>query len=295
MNLVTPLERLNWTNSPAWVLLIVKLTGIVFILVSGWALWRISEKLIRAFQERAKIAAKSIEDQKQIETLARALHYVVSVILALLVGMTTLAELGISIAPILATAGIAGVAVGFGAQSLVKDYFTGLVILLENQIRQGDVVDVAGKSGVVEELTLRYVRLRDYEGAVHYIPNSSIETVTNRSRIFAFAVMDIGVAYKENTDRVTSIMKEVGEKLRSLPEYSSKILEPLEVAGVDRWADSSVVIKCRFKVVALEQWAVRRGYLDLLKKAFEEEKVEIPFPHVTLVSGGPGTSPSKDS
>ena len=196
--------------------------------------------------------------------------------------MLGLSELGISIAPIRATAGVAGLAIGIGAQSLVKDDFTGFVMLIDNQIRVGDVVEVAGKVGAVEELTLRYVRLRDYEGAVHYVPNGAILTVTNRSRLFAFAVMDIGVAYKEDIERVSQVMKETATAFRAEPDWADKILDDLEIAGVDQWADSAVVIKCRLKTMAQEQWAVRRAFLGRLKNAFDRAGIEIPYPHRTV-------------
>jgi len=173
-------------------------------------------------------------------------------------------------------------ALGFGAQSLVKDYFTGFFLLLENQIRLGDIVEAGGKAGVVEELTLRYLRLRDYEGNVHYIPNGAISVVTNRSLGYAYAVVDAGVAYGEDVDRVIGVMRRVGEELRRDGAFSAKILDALEIAGVDRWADSAVVIRCRFKCVALEQWTVRREYLRRLKHAFDAKGIEIPFPQMTL-------------
>jgi small conductance mechanosensitive channel len=134
----------------------------------------------------------------------------------------------------------------------------------------------------VEELTLRYVRLRDYEGAVHYVPNGTIVAVTNRSRLFAYAVMDIGVAYKEDIDRVYSVMRHCAAALRVDPLHSQKILEDLDIAGVEQWADSAVVIRCRIKTVALEQAGVRREFLRRLKRAFDEEGIEIPFPHRTV-------------
>ena len=144
------------------------------------------------------------------------------------------------------------------AQGLVKDYFTGFFLLLENQIRIGDVVEAGGKAGLVEELTLRYLRLRDYEGRVHSVPNGEISAVTNTSLGHAYSVIDVGVAYGEEVGNVIAVMREVGEALRDDTEYAEKILEPLEIAGVDQWADSSVVIRCRFRVKPLEQWGVRR-------------------------------------
>jgi len=156
--------------------------GVLLILLIGWILWRITMRVMRGFEEQASNRLRDGGDRKRMETVSRVLNYVASVVIGVMTFMTVLAKLGISIAPLLATAGVAGVAVGFGAQTLVKDYFTGMVLLIEDQIRQGDSVEVAGKTGVVEELTLRYVRLRDGDGSVHFIPNSAITTVTNRTR-----------------------------------------------------------------------------------------------------------------
>ena len=165
--------------------------------------------------------------------------------------------------------------------------------MLENQIRQGDVVDIAGKAGLVEEVTLRYVRLRDYEGNVHIVSNGLITTVTNMSRGFAQAVMDIGVAYRENTDDVVGVMRAVGAEMRADPVFGPRILDDLEIAGVDKWADSAVSLRCRFKVKPLEQWGVRREYLRRLKLAFDARGIEIPFPHLTIYAGvaKDGTAP----
>ena len=222
---------------------------------------------------------------KRLNTLERAFHYVATLIITLVGSMLVLSAVGISIAPILATAGVLGIAIGFGAQSLVKDYFNGFFLLLENQVRQGDVVQVADKGGLVEEMTLRYIRLRDYEGSVHYIPNGTITSVTNRSRGFAFAVLDIGVAYREDVDEVYAVMREVAAGMRADPELGEKIVEDLEIAGVDNWADSAVIIRCRFKVMPLEQWTIRRAFLYRLKKAFDAAGIEIPYPHLTLYAG----------
>jgi small conductance mechanosensitive channel len=270
------------------VLMQVYQTGlrITIILVLAWLLLRLSRRGIRLLREYlAGRAEGDNEEIKRIETLGRVFRYTTSVLIILVAGMVMLSELGISIAPILATAGVVGIAVGFGAQSLIKDYFNGFFMLLENQVRQGDVVEVAGKSGLVEEVTLRYIKLRNYEGQVHYIPNGIITTVTNMSRDHSFSVIDVGVAYREDTDAVTELMRQVGAKLRQDEAWSEKILEDMEVAGVDQWADSAVVLRCRFKVKPLEQWGVRREYLRRLKQAFDLHGVEIPFPHLTLYPG----------
>ncbi|HMV20951.1 MAG TPA: mechanosensitive ion channel family protein [Rhodocyclaceae bacterium] len=247
---------------------------------------RTIHRVVPQLRELLVARQETTEDGQRIRTLSRVIRYVLTVAVTLLGAMLVLGELGISVAPILGAAGVIGIAVGFGAQSLVKDYFTGFFLLLENQLRIGDVVDAGGKSGTVEELTLRYLRLRDYSGNVHYIPNGNITVVTNMSLGFAYAVIDIGVAYAERIDEVIALMRRVGETLRTDPSFATRILEPLEVAGVEQWADSAVVIRCRFKVAPLEQWSVRREYLARIKAAFDEAGIEIPFPHVKLVHQG---------
>ncbi|UCG99521.1 MAG: mechanosensitive ion channel family protein [Burkholderiales bacterium] len=243
------------------------------------------QRTIRLFRQRIAARLDDREAVKRAETLGRVFRYVVAVVVSLVAGMLVLSELGISLAPILGAAGVAGVAIGFGAQSLVKDFFSGFFILFEDQIRTGDVVKIAGHAGLVEEITLRHTRLRDYDGNVHYVPNGMVDSVVNMSRGFAQAVMDIGVAYRENTDEVYEVMRRTARQLRADESFAPRILDDLEIAGVDNWADSAVMIRCRFKVVALEQWSVRREYLRRLKKAFDEAGIEIPFPHLTIYAG----------
>jgi small conductance mechanosensitive channel len=204
------------------------------------------------------------------------------VVVSIIAGMLVLGELGVSVAPILGAAGVVGLAVGFGAQSLVKDYFTGFFLLLENQIRQGDVVKLGEHSGLVEEVTLRYVRLRDYDGNVHFVPNGTVSSVVNMSRGFAQAVIDASVAYATDLDAAMAVMREVAAGMRQDPDYASRILDDLEIAGVDQWAESAVIIRARFRVKPLEQWAVRREYLRRLKAAFDRADIEIPFPQLKL-------------
>jgi small conductance mechanosensitive channel len=212
-------------------------------------------------------------------------RYIASVLISLITGIVILGELGISIAPILGAAGVMGLAIGFGAQSLVKDYFSGFFLLLENQLREGDVVEAGGKSGMVEEVTLRYVQMRDYDGNVHFVPNGSITTVTNMTRGHARAVVDVGVAYREDVDQALRVMGEVGAELRADPTFAPKILEEMQLVGVNEWADSAIILRCRFKVAPIEQWGVRREYLRRLKYAFDAAGIEIPFPHLTVYAG----------
>lgn len=262
-------------------------TGIrvALIVVAAWILVAVLQRLIRLFRKKLQARMDNPEAVKRAATLGRVFRYLVAVVVSLIAGMLVLGELGVSVAPILGAAGVVGLAVGFGAQSLVKDYFAGFFILLEDQVRHGDVVEIAGKSGFVEEITLRYVRLRDYEGNVHYVANGLITTVTNMSRGFAQSVIDVGIAYREDVDEAFGVMRDVARELRADPAFGHRILDDLEIAGVDRWADSAVVLRCRFKVAPLEQWAVRREFLRRLKRAFDERGIEIPFPHLTIYPG----------
>jgi small conductance mechanosensitive channel len=255
-------------------------------LILAWVLLRLSGKAIRLLKAYLRSHAdNNLEDLKRIETLSRVFRYISAVVIYVVSGMVVLSELGVSIAPILATAGVLGIAVGFGAQSLIKDYFNGFFLLLENQVRQGDVVEAGGKGGLVEEVTLRYIKMRDYDGNVHFIPNGIITTVTNMSRGFAYAVIDVGVAYREDLDEVMEVMRQVGSGMRVDENFGGKILEPMEMAGVDRWDDSAVILRCRFKVHPLEQWGIRREYLRRLKQAFDRHGIEIPYPHLTVYAG----------
>ncbi|MGZ8252050.1 MAG: mechanosensitive ion channel family protein [Methylophilaceae bacterium] len=259
---------------------------ILLILLAATVLMRLVSKGIKLLKMHVRDHSQdNLEELKRIETLARVFRYIATVAIGIVAGMEVLHEIGISIAPILAAAGVVGVAVGFGAQSLIKDYFTGFFLLMENQIRQGDVVEAGGKGGLVEEVTLRYIKMRDYDGNVHFIPNGIITTVTNMSRGYAQSVIDVGVAYREDIDEVVKIMIEVGDELKSDPLFSQKIIDPLEMAGVDSWDNSAMTFRCRFKVLPLEQWGVRREYLRRLKYAFDSHGIEIPFPHLTVYPG----------
>ncbi|MHB1174387.1 MAG: mechanosensitive ion channel family protein [Sulfuriferula sp.] len=267
---------------------------ILLIIILAWILLRLSARAIRLLKTYSiNHTGSNLEDLKRIETLGRVFRYTSSVVIYVVAGMVILSEMGVSIAPILATAGVLGLAVGFAAQSLIKDYFNGIFLLLENQVRQGDVVEAGGKAGLVEEVTLRYIKMRDYDGNVHFIPNSVITTVTNMSREFAYAVINVGVAYRENTDEVMELMLQTGAILRKDETFGPIILDDMEMAGVDQWGDSAVTIRCRFKVQPLGQWGVRREYLRRLKHVFDQHAIEIPFPHMTIYPGQAkdGTAP----
>ena len=268
----------GFNEVPAWAMLLVATINVVLIVVLALIAKQFVRRILDAAQRRWCSRTNDIEASKRIETLVRIIGYVFSVVIALVAIMLVLSELGISIAPLLATAGVVGIAVSFGAQSLVKDYFIGIVMLLENQIRQGDFIEVAGKLGSVEEVTLRYVRLRDAEGAVHFVPNGSITAVTNHSREFAFAVIDIGVSYQANLGQTYEVIKTVGRQLRENPDFADGILDDLEIQGVNQLGDSAVTVRLRVKVRASSKAGIRRALLGQLKEALDQAGIEIPFP-----------------
>ena len=290
----TPLlDALRSIGAQEWITLGQGLLRIALIVIAAWTVTRGGNHMIRVMIARL-CRATSQDRAERLETLGLAFHNVLGVVVSLVAGMLILDVLGISVAPILATAGVAGIAIGFGAQSLIKDYFNGFFLLVDDQLRQGDIVQIAGIGGEVEEVTLRYIRLRDYEGNVHFVPNGQIATVTNRSRDFAFAVIDIGIAYRESVEDAIEAMRAVGREMRADEAFGPSILEDLEIAGVNEWAGSAIVIRCRFKVKAMQQWRVRRGFLQRLKAAFDAHGIEIPYPHLTVYAGEPkqGAAPA---
>lgn len=268
---------------------------ILGIMIGAWMLIGLAQRSIRALRVRIANRMDDREAVKRAETLGRVFRYLAAVVISLVAGMLVLSEFGVSVAPILGAAGVVGLAVGFGAQSLVKDFFTGFFLLLENQIRQGDVVRLGEHSGLVEEVTLRYVRLRDYDGNVHFVPNGTITTVVNMARGHAQAVMDVGVSYATDLDRAMTVMHQVATELRLDPEHSARIQGDLEMAGVDRWDDSAIVLRARFRVAPLEQWTVRREYLRRLKYAFDRAGIEIPFPQIALHLRRPSGMPRESA
>lgn len=260
---------------------------IMGILFGAWVLIALAQRGIRSLRIRIASRLDDREAVKRAETLGRVFRYLAAVVIFALAGMLVLSELGVSVAPILGAAGVVGLAVGFGAQSLVKDFFNGFFLLLENQIRQGDVVKLGEHAGLVEEVTLRYVQLRDYDGNVHFVPNGTISSVVNMARGHAQSVVDVGVGYGTDLDRAMALMEVVAAELRQDPAHAERILGDLEMAEVERWADSSIVLRARFKVAPLQQWTVRREYLRRLKNAFDHAGIEIPFPQVTLHVAAP--------
>ncbi len=228
---------------------------------------------------------KQADDQNQmrVKTLLPLVRKIVMSIFSLLLGLILLSELGINVGPLLAGAGVLGVAIGFGAQSMVKDFLTGFTIVLEDILRVGDVATLGGYTGVVEKITLRKVQLRDVAGIVYSIPFSEISIIQNMTKDFSFHVIEIGVAYSSDIDKVMRVMRKVDDTMRADSEYSPLILDPIEIFGLDRFAESAVIIKARIKTIPAKQWDIGREFNRRLKLAFEKEGIEIPFPHQTLV------------
>ena len=261
--------------------------AIGLILVATLVAWHVAGLVVARLLTLASGHRDEERTARRVSTLVPLLRSVLQGVIGVLAGLLILSELGVDIAPLLAGAGILGLAVGFGAQTLVKDLLTGVTILMEDGATVGDVVEVAGHSGVVEEMRVRLIRLRDLAGAVHFIPYSEVTSIINYTKDFSFALFEVGVAYREDTDEVCEALKEVTEGMRSDAVYRPDILEPLEILGVDQFADSAVVIKVRIKTRPGRQWAIRREFNRRMKHVFDQRGIEIPFPHTTVYFGEP--------
>jgi moderate conductance mechanosensitive channel len=226
-----------------------------------------------------------IELEKRATTLSGIIRKTLAVVIWILAVVMALKEAGFDIGPILAGAGILGLAVGFGAQNLVHDIISGMFLLLENQIRVNDVAILNGTGGLVEAIHLRTTVLRGQDGTVHIFRNGSITTLSNMTHGYSFYVFDIGVAYKEDTDHVIEVLKGVADELMQEEKFKAIILEPLDVIGVDSFGDSAVMIKARFKTAPIQQWTVGREMNRRIKKKFDEVGIEIPFPHTSIYFG----------
>lgn len=258
---------------------------ILIILLLAWIALKMAKKLSQGLVRFVTRQKEDEEFQKRTRTLGEVVRYVIVLVVFAVATMTVLKELGIDIGPVLAAAGIVGLAVGFGAQSLVKDVISGFFILLEDQIRVGDVINIADKGGLVEKVGLRTTVLRDLQGNVHYVPNGNISVVTNMTKEFSRYVFDIGVAYREDVDKVIEVIKGIDEEMRQDPEFRDDIIEPIEIMGLDQFANSAIVIRARTTTLPIKQWRVGREFNRRIKKKFDELNIEIPFPHVTLYMG----------
>lgn len=277
----------KFLNQVSWETLLFATFRILLISFMAWMalfvlkllLGRMQHSLISRASEQGEMAT---EAAKRIDTLVRLLRQAVVIIVWVMAGLVIMRELGVEIAPILASAGVVGLAVGFGAQNLVRDVISGFFIILENQIRVGDVAVINGTGGLVERINFRTTILRDQSGTVHVFPNGTITTLANMTQEWSAYVFDIGVAYKEDMDKVMEVMRKVGMELRNDEKFGPMMMEDIEVFGVDNFLDSAVVIKGRLRTLPIKQWDVGREYRRRIKLAFEREGIEIPFPHRTI-------------
>ena len=241
------------------------------------------EKHLLEVSDKDELAAT--EQQKRVETLFRLVRQAIIIVVCVVVGLVILRELGVDIAPILASAGIVGLAVGFGAQNLVRDVISGFFMILEDQIRVGDVAVVNGTGGLVEKVNFRTIVLRDLSGTVHVFPNGTVNTLANLTNEWSAYVFDIGVAYKEDVDQVMELMRQVGKEMQQDSTFGPLMVNDVEIFGVDNFADSAVTIKGRLKTKPIKQWDVGREYRRRLKYRFDAEGIEIPFPHRSIYFG----------
>ena len=276
----------EFLGTPAGETVMARAALIVLVIVAGLGLVRLSNAAVLSLlRPRILDRVRSREAGRKLQTLAPLAQTSVKLLVVLVGALLILQLVGVETGPLLAGVGIFGLAVGFAAQSLIKDVINGLFILTEGSVGAGDVVDVGGVTGVVEKVTLRSVRIRDLSGNVHFVPNSTIEHVENMTKDYSRYLLDVGVGYREDTDEVVAVMKEVDESMRADPQFRRDMLEPIEIMGVDRFEDSAVIVRARLKTRPVQQWRIGREYNRRLKKAFDERGIEIPFPHRTVYWG----------
>jgi len=264
---------------------------IALVLVGGFVLARVLRALLIHFERvlvRAgeRTGALVAATRSRVSTLTGVLRALALVALWSVVTMICLSQLGLDVRPILAGAGIVGLAVGFGAQYLVRDVIAGFFLVLEDQVRVGDVAVVNGTGGLVETLTFRTIGLRDLAGTVHIFPNGGVTTLANMTRGWSGYVVDVEVPFREDPDRVIAVMRRVGDELRADPAHAPLILEPIEIFGVDAFKEASLVIKARLKTAPIQQWAVGREYRRRLVQAFAAEGIESPGRTLQVGDGG---------
>ena len=257
------------------------LLNIFIIIFIGFFGWKTLSTIIKKKLDSLDDSKDEAQTQR-VNTLFRILKNFVSIAILIVVIMLVLSELGIQIGPLIAAAGVVGLAVGFGAQTLVKDIITGLFIILEGQITIGDIVEVAGHSGRVEAITIRTVRLRDINGHLHVVPFSEVTTVKNITQDQDYHSFEIGVSYNEDVDHVIETIEKVGKDLQKDKNFTSKINGEIEVFGLDKFEDSAIIIKGRIPTIHKQQWSVRREFNRRIKIAFDKSGIEIPFPQTTI-------------
>lgn len=269
----------------------IKIIGIFIglVILSQMSRW-IAKWMEKFVYEKDPLRAS--EAKKRVHTLGNILRHAFLIVITFVAVLMILGELGIQLGPLLATAGIGALAIGFGAQSLVKDVISGFFIILENQYRIGDVIEVSGVSGLVESVSLRRTVLRDLRGRVHTIPNGEIKVVSNLSKEWSRSVLDIGISYSEDIDKVIDLLSQIGKELESEEPYKSAILESLQILGVEKFDEFQLVIRMMVKTAPLKQWEVERELRRRIKIRFDEKGIQMPFPHQVLIWGEPKKGPN---
>lgn len=265
------------------------LTGalrVLFVLIVAAAIWEFSIIAIHAVFRTAVSKADAPRRAAQLRSLEPMTRGAVRTVVAVFAGMLIVSQLGVEIGPLLAGAGVIGIAIGFGAQTLVKDYLTGFSLIFEDIVSVGDVVRIGDSGGLVETMTLRTIRLRDFDGTLHVIPYSEAQIVHNLTKAFSYYVFDLPISYDSDIDKALTLMRTVGAEMWRDPQYRDAIIEPIEVVGVDKLADSGVVLKARIKTQPIQQWNIGREYNRRIKLAFDKAGIEIPVPHLKLLFSG---------
>jgi len=279
------IDALSWLDTTLGKRLAESAFSIISVVILALILWEAVNSGVERYLSQTDNDGNIVERSARARTLLPLFRKVVFTVLAVMVALIVLSELGINIGPLLAGAGVVGLAIGFGAQTLVKDIITGLFILVEDTISVGDYVDVGGHEGTVESLSIRTIRLRDPAGSVHTVPFSDVGTVLNYTKDYSFAVLNIGIAYREDVDEVMKVIEVLGQEMANDPALSRDIITPLEVQGLQSLDDSAVVIRARIKVQAGTQWGIKREFNLRMKKRFDELGIEIPFPQRTITFG----------
>jgi small conductance mechanosensitive channel len=265
---------------------------ILVIATSAYLITRIVHFLIDSLQiflvSRDGSQLGLLERKKRVDTLGQLLRVVAALLVVGVAVLMVLSLFSVDIRPILTGAGIAGLAVGFGAQNLVRDVIAGFFLILEDQVRLGDVVSINGKSGLVEAIRLRTIALRSADGTVHVIPNGVITELSNMTKDFSFAVLDIGIPYEQSVDAVVEVLRSIATELRADPLHGPNILEPLEVLGIEAFNEASVLLRVRIKTVPIQQWNVGREFRRRIKLAFEARGIEFPSRQLTVRLEGGG-------
>ncbi len=269
----------------------IRIAAIIVVTYLGLIiLRRVLRPALRHAVEREMTDQPSIEVDKRVATLTQVVHST-AVVIALFVGLLTiLPELGINITAILAGTSLLALAVGFGAQSLVKDVISGLFILIENQFGKGDVVNIAGVGGLVEDVNLRRTILRDLDGTIHSVPNGQINVASNLTRTWSRANLILSVSYESNMDHVFSVINRVGEALKSDPTWAADVVEAPKAIGIENFGDSGIDVRVLGVTQPIRQWDVMREFRRRVKAAFDEEGIVIPYPHRVIVSDAPATA-----